>query len=100
MSSSSLILKFVSEILDSKLYYNKLYYLLEWKEYTPSNRLWEPTKNLRCFKLISQSHQNYSVKSRHSLRPCNESASRDTVIEHLNTTITTKIPLFLPVYLT
>ena len=36
----------VASILDSKIVRNKLYYLVDWLGYSPSDRTWEPVNNV------------------------------------------------------
>ena len=53
----------VEAILDSKIMHNKLYYLVDWLGYLPSNGTWEPTKNLNNGpELVAEFHQRYPNK--------------------------------------
>ena len=38
----------VATILDSKIVHNKLYYLVDWLGYSPSEHTWEPIENVKC----------------------------------------------------
>jgi hypothetical protein len=50
----------VVAILDSKLIRNKLYYLVDWLNYTPKDRTWAPIENLQnASDLVVAFHKNY-----------------------------------------
>jgi hypothetical protein len=36
----------MEEILDSRIRYRKLWYFMDWKEYKPEERTWEPAENI------------------------------------------------------
>ena len=53
----------VAAILDSKIVRNKLYYLVDWLGYSPSERTWEPIENVtnaRAF--LEDFHRRYPEK--------------------------------------
>ena len=53
----------VEAILDSKIMRNKLYYLVDWLGYSPSDRTWELAENLsNAPKLVAEFHQRYPHK--------------------------------------
>ena len=53
----------VASILDSKIVRNKLYYLVDWLGYTPSDRTWEPVDNVcNAQALIDDFHRRYPNK--------------------------------------
>ena len=53
----------VAAILDSKIVRNKLYYLVDWLGYSPSERTWEPVKNVTNARaLIEDFHRQYPDK--------------------------------------
>jgi hypothetical protein len=55
----------VASILDSKIVRNKLYYLVDWLGYTPSDRTWEPINNVcNARALIDDFHCRYPNKPR------------------------------------
>ncbi|MBW0541021.1 hypothetical protein O181_080736 [Austropuccinia psidii MF-1] len=59
----------VSQILDSKLKGEKLWYLVEWKGFSqyPERYTWEPTENLNnCPELIKDFHPLYPDKPGHN----------------------------------
>ena len=50
----------VEEVLDSRLFWNKLQYLIKWKGYTEENNTWEPVTNLDNVKdAIKEFHQTH-----------------------------------------
>ena len=50
----------VEEIVDSKIYYGKLKYLVHWKGYPIKERTWEPIENLsNCQKYIDKFYKKY-----------------------------------------
>ena len=54
----------VQEILDSRIHYNKLQYFVDWKNYGPHERTWEPAKFLNHAKeAVARFH------TRHPNRP-------------------------------
>ena len=53
----------VEAILDSKIMRNKLYYLVDWLGYSPSDRTWEPVENLNnASELVAEFHKHYPNK--------------------------------------
>jgi transposase InsO family protein len=53
----------VEAILDSKILRNKLYYLVDWVGYSPTDRTWEPAENLsNAPELVAEFHQRYPNK--------------------------------------
>ena len=49
--------------LDSKIVSNKLYYLVDWLGYSPSDRTWEPVENLNnASELVAEFHKHYPNK--------------------------------------
>ena len=53
----------VAAILDSKIVRNKLYYLVDWLGYSPSERTWEPVTNLaNAQALLDDFHHQYLDK--------------------------------------
>ena len=53
----------VASILDSKIVRNKLYYLVDWLGYIPSNRTWEPVDSVcNAQALIDDFHHRYPNK--------------------------------------
>jgi hypothetical protein len=53
----------VEAILDSKILRNKLYYLVDWLGYSPTDRTWEPAENLsNASELVAEFHQRYPNK--------------------------------------
>ena len=49
----------VAAILDSKIVRNKLYYLVDWLGYSPSERTWEPIENVTYTRaLLEDFHRN------------------------------------------
>src|SRR5690606_22130459 len=59
----------VERILDSRIRYRKLQYLIEWKGYGPNERTWEPLSNLtHCSSLLRRFHRLNPSKT----RPCQE----------------------------
>ena len=53
----------VATILDSKIVCNKLYYLVDWLGYSPSDRTWEPLDNVANAQTVFQEfHQRYLEK--------------------------------------
>ena len=53
----------VASILDSKIVRNKLYYLVDWLGYPPSDRTWEPVDNVRNAQgLIDEFYLRYPNK--------------------------------------
>ena len=54
----------VAAILDYKIVYNKLYYLVDWLGYTPNNRTWEPIENLdNASAMVAAFHNQYPHKA-------------------------------------
>ena len=52
-----------SDILDSKIVRNKLYYLVDWLGYSPSERTWEPIDNVTNTRaLLEDFHCQYPDK--------------------------------------
>ena len=50
----------VAAILDSKLVRNKLYYLVDWLGYSPSERTWEPVEHVaNAQDLLAEFHRKY-----------------------------------------
>ena len=50
-------------ILNSKIVRNKLYYLLDWLGYSPSERTWEPIQNMaNAQALLEDFHRQYPDK--------------------------------------
>ena len=50
----------VAAILDSKIVRNKLYYLVDWLGYSPSERTWEPIENVsNAHALLEDFHRRY-----------------------------------------
>ena len=53
----------VAAILDSKIVRNKLYYLVDWVGYPPSDRTWEPVNNVsNAQALVDDFHRRYPNK--------------------------------------
>ena len=53
----------VATILYSKIVRNKLYYLVDWLGYSPSNRTWEPVENVaNAQALLEDFHRQYPDK--------------------------------------
>ena len=53
----------VAAILDSKIVRNKLYYLVEWLGYSPSECTWEPIENVtNAHALLEDFHRKYPDK--------------------------------------
>ena len=53
----------VAAILDSKLVRNKLYYLVDWLGYSPSDRTWEPVEHVaNAQDLLAEFHRKYPDK--------------------------------------
>lgn len=54
----------VNKILDSRYYYRKLQYLIDWKGYSPSDRSWEPGSVIQedVPDLTSDFHQTYPTR--------------------------------------
>ena len=53
----------VVSILDSKIVRGKLYYLVDWLGYSPSDRTWEPIENVTNARAILEDfHRQYSEK--------------------------------------
>ena len=53
----------VAAILDSRIVRNKLYYLVDWLGYTPSERTWEPIENVANARaLLDDFHRQYPDK--------------------------------------
>jgi len=53
----------VNKILDSKILRRKLFYLVDWKGYNPSERSWEPASHLtHCPDLVQEFHLQYPLK--------------------------------------
>ena len=53
----------VAAILDSKIVRNKLYYLVDWLGYSPSDRTWEPIENVTNARaLLEDFHHRYPEK--------------------------------------
>jgi Reverse transcriptase (RNA-dependent DNA polymerase)/RNase H-like domain found in reverse transcriptase/Integrase zinc binding domain/Chromo (CHRromatin Organisation MOdifier) domain/Integrase core domain/Retroviral aspartyl protease len=53
----------VQEILDSKRMRGKLFYLVDWKGWSPQDRSWEPAVNVEnCRDLIADFHTGYPLK--------------------------------------
>ena len=53
----------VAVILDSKIVRNKLYYLVDWVGYRPSDRTWEPVNNVsNAQALVDDFHRRYPNK--------------------------------------
>ena len=53
----------VATILDSKIVRNKLYYLVDWLEYSPIERTWEPIENVTNARaLLEDFHRQYPDK--------------------------------------
>ena len=53
----------VASILDCTIFRNKLYYLVDWLGYPPSDRTWEPVDNVcNAQALIDDFHQRYPNK--------------------------------------
>ena len=53
----------VREILDSRISRHKLYYLVDWEGYSPSDRTWEPAENLvNAPEKVAAFHQRYPDK--------------------------------------
>ena len=49
--------------LDSKIVRNKLYYLVDWVGYPPSDRTWEPVNNVSNTQaLVKDFHRRYPNK--------------------------------------
>ena len=49
----------VERVLDSRMHYRKLQYLVQWKGYGPENNSWEPADNLaNCPELVNEFHQS------------------------------------------
>jgi hypothetical protein len=60
----------VAAILDSKLVRNKLYYLVDWLGYSPSERTWEPVENVaNAQDLLADFHRKYPDKPGPQLAP-------------------------------
>ena len=47
----------VEEILNSRLYRDKLQYLIKWKDYLPSENKWVPATNVQAKRLINAFHR-------------------------------------------
>jgi hypothetical protein len=64
----------VKEILDSRFIRNRLYYLVDWENYDPSERTWEPAANItHALDALRKFHKQYPKKPgplpiRHRLR--------------------------------
>ena len=53
----------VASMLDYKIVRNKLYYLVDWRGYSLSNRTWELTENVSNARaLLEEFHQQYPSK--------------------------------------
>ena len=53
----------VREILNSRIYRNKLQYLVDWEGYGPEDRTWEPSEYLaNAQDLVNQFHKRYPLK--------------------------------------
>ena len=61
----------VASILDSKFWYRKLFYLVDWVGYDASDRTWEPAGHLSNAALeISKFHSKYPYKPRQPVPSC------------------------------
>jgi hypothetical protein len=53
----------VEEILDSKIVWNKLQYLISWVSYAPSDRTWEPAEHLdNSTKIVAPYNARYLLR--------------------------------------
>jgi hypothetical protein len=61
----------VEEVLDSRVRYGKLQYLVHWKDWPISSRTWEPAAHLaNAPDLVDKFHRTYPSKPHpHNLRP-------------------------------
>jgi len=48
----------VEQILDKRIHYGKVQYLIKWKGYSLSEASWEPKENLNCPDLLKQFNEN------------------------------------------
>ena len=56
----------VDAIVDSRYYYRKLQYLIDWRGYGPDDRTWEPLDSLtHCSELLYEFHQRHPGKPGH-----------------------------------
>ena len=58
-----MVMPVTAAILDSKMVSKKLYYLVDWLGYSPSERTWEPVTNLaNAQALLDDFHRQYPDK--------------------------------------
>lgn len=52
----------VEGIIDSRIYRNKLQYLVKWEGYGPEENSWEPAEHVHAPRLVQEFHQRFPLK--------------------------------------
>src|SRR6266478_3685184 len=82
----------VEEVIDSRMYRNKLQYLIKWEGYTVENNTWEPPENLKnAKKAVDAYHQRHPNAPRPIRANIFASINFRPIVNHTDPIITSKV---------